>query len=187
MKQSDILAILLNEENTKRLDQLGKIHNYTKHYLLLAEELSEDGVAFLQPMKEHRDAYDHLVRVLSLHTRVDDLPNDFDYNYYINDNLQKSYGHEYRAFFDTADWLTFICRKAIRETLSFAAKRKMYISKYGEKDFEEIRRFINNVPFEIAKYREKKDVSKSALLEEVEEYRVALDRLIKIYKKIHTI
>lgn len=187
MKQADILGILLNEENTKRLDKLGKIHKYTKHYLLLAEELSEDGVAFLQPMKEHRDAYDHLVRVLSLHMRVADLPDDFDYHYYVDDNLKKSYGHEYRAFFDTADWLTFICRKSIRETLSFATKRKMYISKYGEKDFEETRKFINNVPFDIAKYREKKDISNVALLEEVEEYKVTLDKLIEIYKKIQAI
>ena len=40
-----------------------KIHLFTKHYLLLAEELSEEGELFLQPLKEHRDAYDHVVRV----------------------------------------------------------------------------------------------------------------------------
>ena len=63
----------------------------------------------------------------------------------------------------------------------------MYISKYSEKDFEETRKFINNVPFDIAKYREEKDISNVALLEEVEEYKATLDKLIEIYKKIQAI
>ena len=154
---------------------------------MLAEELSEDGVAFLQPMKEHRDAYDHLMRIFSLNLRKAQLPSDFDYNYYIEDNLKKAYGHEYRAFFDTADWLTFICRKAIRETLSYNTKRKRYIDNYQNEDFQETRDFINKVPFDIAKYRENKDISNINLLEEVEKYRITLDKLIEIYKKIQTL
>ena len=184
MQQLDILNILFNETNRNTLDKLGQIHKYTKHYLLLAEELSEEGVSFLQPLKEHRDAYDHLMRIFSLHLKVADVPSDFDYNYYVEDNLKKACGHEYRAFFDTADWLTFICRKHIREKLSFNAKKKLYILKYSETDFEETKSFINQVPHDIAMYREKKDISNSSLLQEIEEYRKTLDKLIDIYKKV---
>ena len=187
MQQLDILNILLNEVNLKKLDQLGQIHKYTKHYLLLAEELSEDGVAFLQPLKEHRDAYDHLMRIFSLHLKVADVSKNFDYNDYVEDNLKKAYGHEYRAFFDTADWLTFICRKSIRETLSYNAKKKLYISKYSEEDFEKTKTFINKVPHDIAMYRENKDISNATLLKEVEDYKKTLDKLIEIYKKVQAL
>lgn len=187
MEQIEILQSLLNENNRKILDHLGQIHCYTKHYLLIAEELSEDGVAFLQPLKEHRDAYDHLSRIFSLHLRDSDLSNDFNYAYYIEDNLKKAYGHEYRAFFDTADWLTYICRKNIRETLSFKSKKKLYESTYTKDDFEETRAFINQIPYEIAKYREKKDISNATLLSEVEEYKNTLDKLIEIYQKIQSL
>ena len=45
--------------------QLCELHSRTKHYLLIAEELSEEGDVFLQPLKEHRDAYDHIIRAQS--------------------------------------------------------------------------------------------------------------------------
>mgnify|MGYP003413862528 FL=1 len=48
---------------TKYWDSICQIYFLTKHYLLLAEELSDDFDTFLQPVKEHRDAFDHVARV----------------------------------------------------------------------------------------------------------------------------
>lgn len=182
MEQKEILNILADSsENVKNIDNLSRIHILTKHYLLLAEELSENGDAFLQPLKEHRDAYDHLMRIFALPFR-ETLPDNFDEKKYISENMKKAYGHEYRAFFDTADWLTFICRKFIRENLSYKALRNEYEKKY--QDFTEIRKFINDVPFTIAKYREGKDISNKDMIAEVFEYQKTLDKLVDIYKKV---
>lgn len=181
MEQNQIITELLSKENTKNLNNLGEIHLLTKHFLLLAEELSEEGVTFLQPLKEHRDAYDHLMRVFSIHLRSD-LPENFNEANYIEDNIKKAYGHEYRAFFDTADWLTFICRKFIRESLSPIVAQREYQDKYG--NYEEVKNFVNGVPFEIAKYREGKDISNEKMIAEVYDYKKTLDQLLSIYKNV---
>ena len=187
MQQIDILNMLIDEDNQNQLDCMAQIHKYTKHYLLLAEELSENGESFLQPLKEHRDAYDHMMRIFSLHLRMNDLSDDFNFQLYVNENIKKAYGHEYRAFFDTADWLTFICRKKIRETLTYKAKQKQYIVKYGEQDFNELKVFINKLPYDIAMYRETKDISNTTLLQEVKSYKNTLDQLLEVYNKVQII
>lgn len=180
MRQKDILDILSKAEISHYLEEISQVHMYTKHYLLIAEEISEEGVTFLQPLKEHRDAYDHLMRIFALTIKELD---GAEVERYISDNLKKAFGHEYRAFFDTADWFTYICRRYIREELSFTAKKKKYENKY--KDFDEVRRFINQVPYLIAKYREEKDVSNyEPILAEVLEYRKTMDKLLEIYQRV---
>ena len=84
-----------------RLDCCGKRYidyiKKTKIYLLTAEEISENGDALIQPLKEHRDAYDHIVRIFASTTKK--VPEGYDYYSYIKGNLEKAYGHEYRVFF----------------------------------------------------------------------------------------
>ena len=46
------------------MEKIYQLHQKTKIYLLTAEEISENGDALIQPLKEHRDAYDHVVRFL---------------------------------------------------------------------------------------------------------------------------
>lgn len=183
MEQKKILNLIGDsEEIIKLLDNLGILHQLTKHYLLIAEEITEDGFTFLQPLKEHRDSYEHLMRVFVLSSKDDVAPN-FDYYNYIKSNINKAFGHEYRAFFDTADWLTYTCRKFLYEKLSRITIRKAYKSKYS--DYDEVRDFINEVSFTIATYREKKDVvSDTNLLSDVYEYKKTLDSLLDLYTKV---
>lgn len=183
MEQKDIFDILKKPNIAKCLDEMGQLHAYTKHYLLVSEELSETGVAFLQPLKEHRDAYDHLMRIFAIAIRGD---THIDSEKYIEDNVKKAFGHEYRAFFDTADWFTFICRKYIREELSYKGKRKKYEAIYM--DFDEVKEFINDVPIKIAQYREEKDVSMGEpLINGVIEYKEIMERLLEIYKRVRNL
>ena len=180
--QQEVFDVLNKDINQKQLDTLSDIHVKTKHYLLIAEELSLEGVAFLQPLKEHRDAYDHLMRIFALHRR-EELPKNFKIDFYITDNLKKAYGHAYRAFFDTADWLTFICRRYIRSSLSNLKIRKKYED--AGHSFSEAKKLINEVPWQIAQYRENKDISDDKkAIKEVEQYTETLDHLLQIYKDI---
>lgn len=183
MKQEEILSILSKGEISHYLNEMSQVHMFTKHYLLIAEEISEESVTFLQPLKEHRDAYDHLIRVFTLAIKDD---RELNIEQYILDNIKKAFGHEYRAFFDMADWFTYICRKYVREELSFNSKRKKYEEKYG--DFESVKKFINEVPYMIAEYREKKDVSNhEPILSEVTDYKKTMDKLLVIYKRVQTL
>ena len=81
-------------------DNICKIYFLTKHYLLLSEELSEDFDTFLQPVKEHRDAFDHLARAYG-YTMLDREIQNIDK--YREENMKKAVGHTYRALLDTAD------------------------------------------------------------------------------------
>ena len=128
MHIEQILEVLKQPNISHYLTEMSQVHMYTKHYLLIAEELSEEGVAFLQPLKEHRDAYDHISRIFSLSLK-DGNNEERDDEAYILDNVRKAFGHEYRAFFDMADWFTYICRKYIREELSSKIKKKKYQEK----------------------------------------------------------
>lgn len=180
MNIEQVLEVLKKNNISHYLTEMSQVHMYTKHYLLIAEELSEEGVSFLQPLKEHRDAYDHLSRIFALSLKLDDTNGDEES--YILDNVKKAFGHEYRAFFDMADWFTYICRKYIREELSRKVTRKKYQERY---DFENTKEFINELPLYIAKFREKKDVSKEQpILTEVLEYKKVMDKLLVIYQQV---
>lgn len=183
MDIDQILETLKKKNISHYLLEMSQVHMYTKHYLLIAEELSEEGVTFLQPLKEHRDAYDHISRVFALAIKEDNAK--FDVDEYILDNIKKAYGHEYRAFFDMADWLTYICRKYIREELSNKTKRKKYQEQY---DFIKTKEFINKLPYYIADLREKKDVSREQpILQEVIEYKKVMDSLLEIYQQVQNL
>lgn len=161
-------------------DNICKIYFLTKHYLLLCEEYSDEFDTFLQPVKEHRDAFDHIARVYG-YEMLDRKVVDIDE--YRNGNMRKAVGHTYRAFFDTADWLSYICRKQIRELLSNYKKDEI-IAKCPE--YEEIKKLLTEIPEQISHIRENKDLSdkESELIQEVDKYRKLLDRIIDARKKI---
>lgn len=157
-----------------------KIHSFTKHYLLLAEELSAEGDLFLQPLKEHRDAYDHIIRVYSAKmgmNKVEDIDN------YMRKNMSKALGHEYRAFFDTADWLSLICRMKINNILEGKSLEEIE-GKYPR--YKELKKILLDMPAQIAHLRENKDVGKDSLslIDVVDEYTEILDNLLKYYKEL---
>lgn len=160
-----------------------QIYLITKHYLLLAEEISDDCDTFLQPLKEHRDTFDHIVRVYG-NEFADEKKDDIES--YCENNMKKALGHEYRAFFDTADWLSYICRKKIRLILQGKSREEIK-EKYSE--YDELKSFLIAVPAEIAKIREKKDISdnEQELIDEVENYRQLLDVLLGYHKTINDI
>ncbi len=160
-----------------------KIYFLTKHYLLLSEELSDDFDTFLQPLKEHRDVFDHIARVYGykmLEKRVEDVDK------YREDNMKKAVGHTYRAFFDTADWLSYICRKKVREIISKYNKEQI-LERYDK--YEDAKKTLEDVPKQIAQIRSNKDLSddESTLIEEVNLYSTILDQLLDIYHEVYNL
>lgn len=164
-------------------DNICKIYFLTKHYLLLSEELSEDFDTFLQPLKEHRDAFDHIVRVYGYSMQKKPVE---DIEKYKEDNMKKAVGHTYRAFFDTADWLSYVCRKNIRQTLSRYTKEQI-LDKYAE--YEYARKRLDEIPIEIAQIRKNKDLSddEKELIAEVDQYAKILNELLDIYHTVYSL
>lgn len=173
------------EKWTSYWESICEIYFLTKYYLLLAEELSDGFGTFLQPVKEHRDAFDHIARVYGYKFQKSSLVIN-DVEAYKDTNMRKAVGHTYRAFFDTADFLSYVCRKHIRVLLDGKSSEEI-LEKYPE--YKEVREFLINLPERIAAVRGNKDVSDnmSDLINEVKDYREILDHLLKIYKDIQRI
>lgn len=179
--QKSIFLILQDEDIQMQWKNICNLHGITKGYLLLAEEICEDGVVFFQPLKEHRDAYDHIIRTFSIDLKK--IPADFDCKAYVAKNLDKAYGHEFRAFFDTADWLSYNLRKTIRIRLRKMSRKEKqrFVQKCGINNLFEK---LNQYPFEVAKLRGEKDIAAKSDLQQVEEYRNILDQLSEIYQEL---
>lgn len=171
------------DKYTDYWDKICQVYLLTKHYLLLAEEISDDFDTFLQPLKEHRDALDHIVRAYG-YKFLESPPADKDQ--YCNSNMKKALGHGYRAFFDTADWLSYICRKKIREILE-GKKYEDICTLYP--DYPELKKKLTKLPGDIANIRENKDVSDNSveLVREVDEYKKILDFVIDSYFMLNNV
>lgn len=167
-------------------DQICEVYFLTKHYLLLGEEISDDFDTFLQPLKEHRDTFDHLARAYGYKTlKSDSLLDKKELDEYRLSNMKKALGHTYRAFFDAADWLSYKCRKKIRLALERTGKtREEILAVYPA--YDKAKDKLENAYKTIARIRENKDESSNEdqLVGEVREYKVLLDDLLHIYDEI---
>lgn len=164
----------------KYWESICQIYFLTKHYLLLAEELSDGFDTFLQPLKEHRDAFDHVARVYGHKFLQNEIK---DVEAYCTANMSKAVGHTYRAFFDTADWLSYICRQKIRLLLQ-GKEYDDIVKRYPQ--YDELKGILLNVPQAIANIRTSKDVNDDSkeLVKEVNEYKVILDNLLEAYSEL---
>jgi len=169
-----------------------EVHNEAKGLFLLAEELEqEDFRDFIQPFNELRHAYEHVIRAKANELGMDGSSPDPDYQ---RRSLNKTLGHEYRAFFDCADWLSVILRERIQEILlpysadCITTALPDYYAKFQPR--------ILVITKAIAKVRGDKDISKgradlggevresTTLLHEVREYKKTLNELQEIHEQI---
>lgn len=89
----------------------------------------------------------------------------------------------YRAFFDTADWISIQLRNLIITELENYDSD--CIKKTVPNYYSEIRPDIVQINEDIAKARNNKDVtSKTGTIEQVKKYRKLIDKLSKYYKKV---
>lgn len=160
-----------------------EIHKCTKELYLLSEEYSENLKMFIQPIKEMRDALEHIIRAydkLLSNESLDEKDNDE----YIKINLDKALGHEYRAFFDTVDFLSVTFRYKISEVLKDYSYNEI-ISVYP--DYEEWAVRLTEIPEEIADLRKRKDIGNTEdITSIVDKYKkIVIDELLHFYKTIY--
>lgn len=163
----------------KQIKEIICIHNYTKHYILLGEELDENFETYLQPIKEFRDAYEHIIRIFTWIIEKDE-ESGIQQRQYISNNLNSVLSHEYRAFFDTADWFTIICRKKIYDIVGEYSFEEV-CKKYPE--YPDLKAKLLCISEKIADIREKKDISHN-IYEEVNRYQYVMVGLLELYRKL---
>ena len=138
------------KENIKQITQLyGKV----KELIIFCEENHEEFKSNLHVVKELRDAFDHLMRVFAVKL---DIKKEKDENY-IQINLDKVFGHVYRAGYDTLDYATLILRDKInKEVINFSSSAiQSAIPTY----YSEVRPTVESITSDIIKLRINKDVA----------------------------
>ena len=149
-----------------------KVHKKLKEFYIRSEEHSKDFSTILQPIKEQKDALEHIVRVYC------ELLDGNEDEKYIAENFSKAKGHIYRAYYDTADIFTIILRERISSHLSVFSHNQIS-SVWGKEKYETERNFLIDVNESIAKLRIEKDViDKSDVFNR---YTEIIERLFNIY------
>ncbi len=171
-----------------KIDQVWKqiieIHNETKILYLLAEEICPSFKTFIQPNNELKHTLEHIIRSKALEVGI--AEKNFDSNEakieYLVESYTKALGHEYRAFFDSADWISIHLRSEIINILTPYSTDCIVnvLPDYYSKD----KKRIDEINKSIADIRTSKDIVKKGKLKEVQEYREILDELELIYGKI---
>lgn len=142
----------MNDNNIIQWKKIVELHKKTKKFFILSEEFGVSLEMFIQPIKELRDAYEHIIRAYDCYLN-EDKPDE----QYIEDNLRKAIGHEYRALFDVLDYLSISLRLRISELVKGYTYRELIKIYPGYKD---ISTDLIRISKRIAEIRSQKDIAK---------------------------
>lgn len=170
---------ILDKKYDAKIKELTLIHNITQYYILLGEEISADFNTFIQPLKEFRDSHEHIMRIFRYVLFNDRNITESDY---IEKQLTKALGHEYRAFFDVVDWLSIVCRKAVSDALTKATEERLNDLHNNDKFIHNMKLVIES-DLKIADIRSKKDIN-SDIDNIVNEYQILIKELCEATKEI---
>lgn len=152
-----------------------------KRATVLAEEMGINFNTFLQPFNEFKSALDHITRAQSAGFKeFTDHPNN---KKYILENLSKTLGHVYRAFFDTVDWLGITMHEKIIDEVSHYSESIISIAIPDY--YPVIRPRLETIRSEIAELREMKDIAKqNEIIPEVDKYVGIIKEQFSFYNKV---
>lgn len=132
-----------------------------------AEEKLEEMDFFVAPMLEHRDALDHLMRYFF-------LVSENSVTQEAVEQLEKALGHEYRAYFDVADYICITVREKIAESLKGIPKRKM---KTLWETYSDVKNKVVKISDEISEIR----FERKGDMDSVKKYEGMLQEIFEIY------
>lgn len=178
----------------ERWGRLIEIHNHAKSVFLLAEEFDPESKDFIQPAMELRHGLEHIVRAQAALLKINSDAS-VQVPEYVPHSFDKAIGHEYRAFFDAADWLSTTMRKRIIDTLAPYSHEciETVIPDY----YPKLRSRLDQICREIATIRGAKDVARNTdiearvgkseeAIEEVGKYRTVIRELAEIDERVQT-
>lgn len=157
----------LERRDIQYKQELQEVYNAYKKLFIRAEEKLEEMNFFVAPMLEHRDAIDHLMRYFNL-TSGKAMSEE------ALKQLDKALGHEYRAYFDVADYICITVRSKIAESLKGISKRKIQSI---WKEYSDIRQKVTKTSEAIAQIR----YNRSGKMDSVKEYEKVLEDIFEIY------
>jgi len=149
-----------DEEEADILEKIAKLYDYEKGLMIYAEELADE--SFIPAINEIKDAFDHLMRVFSVKFGLRERDSE-----YVNDNLDATFRHLYRATFDLLDFIRLLQKERIYETVKDFSRETLVevFPEYYNKIVPEIENAMQKIP----RYKSEKDIG-NPNLESVKSY-----------------
>jgi hypothetical protein len=171
----------LVQKDLEQLKRLGDLYTQAKGLILYSEEIDPTARSNIQVIKELRDAFDHLMRVVaaSLCDARTSGANAPDYCY---KNIDKAIGHVYRAAFDALDGTVLSLRQKIVEVLEGYPQA---VIKEVMPDYWEFRKKLELLTKNIASHRAAKDVA-GDLGETLSLYVSDIEEIKGLYSRINS-
>ena len=103
-----------DDEQTSSLVLIARYHEIAKELIIFGEEIDPENRTLTQPINELRNCLDHLNRIILYKMGLRRVSEGEGY---IKENLQKAYGHVYRAVYDALDWVSLTLKGRIFEEM----------------------------------------------------------------------
>ena len=154
------------------------VHLKTKELYILAEEYGSELQTFFLPINSLKNAYENIIHVCA-NDYMARIGNSDSNPKYVLDNLRVALGHECKAFFDTADFLSILLRKKIAECLNGFTYPQ--IASVWD-DYNTVRLQLIQINQEISEIRNRKsDTNDYYIDEDVEKYYFETKNLLDWY------
>jgi len=176
MEQTNNRPVLFLDSSDLR--NMVQLYDAVKALMLYGEEISPNSATLPQILKELRDAFDHMMRVCAAKLGIK-INGDDDYQH---KNFDKSFGHVYRAAYDTLDWVNILLKDRI--CLDLDEYSPASISAAIPEYYSTIKpRITDTIPRQIATVRANKDIGAPSR-EAIEEYLDVVEELKGYHEKI---
>jgi len=150
--------LVFEGEEAEYLKNIGRYYATTKELLIFGEQVDPENRTLPQVINELRNCLDHLMRVVLFKFGLSRRDKDGDY---VKTNLDKAYGHVYRAAYDALDWISLTLKgRIIDELQGFSLDTiQAVLPEY----FKEIKpRFEEIITNEVTILRMEKDVAQKS-------------------------
>ncbi len=143
---------MLTKSHKEKIKKLCELYAAVKESIIYAEEIDDMKEVNFNAISELRHAFDHLMRVHAVEYNINsDVPSN-----YVDINIDKCYGHIYRAGYDTLDMLCITLRFKIGKMMSgFSTDTITHVL---PEYFREIKVDLSKIDKEITDKRRNKDV-----------------------------
>jgi len=167
----------LDKEIFPTLREITELFIIVNAEIIRAEEINPEKKADIQVINELRNTLTHLMRIFTSYFEIE---RDYD-SEYVKLNLEKAFGHVYRAGYDTLDWIALYLRNYITNEISpFSSETLTSVFPEYYKDIKPDLEDINNL---IAGKRLEKDVGNPSS-ENFLEYIKIVKRLRGYYNEV---
>lgn len=144
------------DEDLEKLAELASLYTQVKALIIYSEDIDRSSRSNIQVIKELRDAFDHVMRVISARMSGE-TPQDVEASEYCRNNLQKAVGHVYRAAFDALDGTVVSLRASIAEIVN---AYPLPVLKEVVPEYWDMRSDLNRLCENISDHRARKDVGR---------------------------